>query len=105
VQVGKVAAYEARSALLGESVKGQHVLPFFRNFVAMAARLEDLVAASLGASCLRSVREIPRVPELPRVPQVPMVTQVPPLGSSLSVVHEVPGIVRKTARSHMGLLG
>eukprot|EP00884_Botryococcus_braunii_P010820 jgi/Botrbrau1/1973/Bobra.0052s0016.1 len=46
--VGKVAAYEARSALLGESVKGQHVLPFFRNFIAIAARSEDLVAASSG---------------------------------------------------------
>jgi hypothetical protein len=39
-----ITRYDGRGAIsLADSVKGQHILPFFSNFVALAARLESLL--------------------------------------------------------------
>lgn len=43
-QVAAIARYDGRSAMgLSEAVKAQHRLPFFTNFVHLAARIEDLL--------------------------------------------------------------
>ena len=43
-QVAAIARYDGRTAMgLSEAVKAQHRLPFFANFVHLAARIEDLL--------------------------------------------------------------
>ena len=46
-----ISRYDGRGAMsLQDSVKSQHILPFFPNFVLLATRLESLLAGTQGHS-------------------------------------------------------
>ena len=50
-QVLAISRYDGRGAMsLQDSVKSQHILPFFPNFVVLASRLENLLAGTQGHS-------------------------------------------------------
>ena len=50
-QVLAISRYDGRGAMsLQDSVKSQHILPFFPNFVLLATRLEGLLAGTQGHS-------------------------------------------------------
>ena len=47
MQVLAISRYDGRGAItLQDSVKSQHILPFFPNFVAWARRLEELLVGT-----------------------------------------------------------
>ncbi len=47
VQVLAISRYDGRGTIsLQDSVKSQHILPFFPNFVAWASRLEELLVGT-----------------------------------------------------------
>ena len=51
LQVLAISRYDGRGAMsLQDSVKRQHILPFFPNFVLLATRLENLLGATQGHS-------------------------------------------------------
>ena len=66
-----ISRYDKRGAIsLQDSVKGQHILPFFPNFVALASRAEELLGTTAGAAAASSPSGRPSVPFPSMTPRI-----------------------------------